>query len=434
MFRRTSHDRSILVLAIPAFVALIAEPLYVLTDTAIVGHISTEALAGLAVAAAILLTVYSMLIFLAYGTTGIVGRLLGSGQQQDAAAQGIQAVWLAIFLGAAATAGIALFSGLLVDLFEPSSLVRRQALTYLRISLVGLIGQLIVMGGTGYLRGLQDTRTPLVVALTGALTNLGLELVLVFVFDLGIAGSAWSTVIAQWLCACAYVRVIFKASSKLQASIWPNFRRLVRYATVGFHLFIRTSALRASFLLAAALAARKGTTELAAHQIGIEVWSLLALGLDSVAIAGQALIAKFLGASEVGTAKAVSRRMIGLSIQIGCVGGAVLLAARSPIAKLFTNDVAVAELAGFLLVFVALTQPLNALVFGIDGILIGAGDLRFLAWAMISTFAGYAGIALATANFGMGWLWACLVALMIFRGGAVWARFTQGGWIRVGAD
>ena len=167
MFRRTSHDRSILVLAIPAFVALIAEPLYVLTDTAIVGHISTEALAGLAVAAAILLTVYSMLIFLAYGTTGIVGRLLGSGQQQDAAAQGIQAVWLAIFLGAAATAGIALFSGLLVDLFEPSSLVRRQALTYLRISLVGLIGQLIVMGGTGYLRGLQDTRTPLVVALEG---------------------------------------------------------------------------------------------------------------------------------------------------------------------------------------------------------------------------------------------------------------------------
>lgn len=434
MFRRTSHDREILVLAVPAFVALIAEPLYVLTDTAIVGHISTEALAGLAVAAAILLTVYYMLIFLAYGTTGIVGRLLGSGREQDAAAQGVQAVWLSIFLGAVVTVALALFSETLVDLFEPSSLVRKEALTYLRISLVGLIGQLIVMSGTGYLRGLQNTRIPLVVALAGAVINLGLELVLVFVFDLGIVGSAWSTVVAQWLCAFAYLRVISKASLRLRASMWPNFPRLVRYASVGFHLFVRTSALRASFLLAAALAARKGTTELAAHQIGIEVWSLLALGLDSVAIAGQALIAKFLGAGEVTTAKAVSRRMIGLSIQVGCLGGAALLIARSSIAQLFTNDVAVAELTAFLFVFAALAQPLNALVFGIDGILIGAGDLRFLAWAMIGSFAAYAGLALSTANLGMGWLWTCLTALMVFRGVAVWARFKHEGWIRVGAN
>ncbi|MDP6901048.1 MAG: MATE family efflux transporter, partial [Acidimicrobiales bacterium] len=211
MFRRTSHDRAILVVALPAFGALIAEPIYVLTDTAIVGHISTEALAGLAVAAAILLTVFSMLIFLAYGTTGIVGRLLGSGQRREAAVQGVQAVWLAIFSGAVVTVGIAFFSGALVDLFEPSALVRKDALTYLRISLVGLVGQLIVMSGTGYLRGLQDTRTPLMVALAGALINLGLELVLVFIFDLGIAGSAWSTVFAQWLCALAYLVVISRA-------------------------------------------------------------------------------------------------------------------------------------------------------------------------------------------------------------------------------
>ena len=174
MFRRTPHDRAILVVALPAFGALIAEPIYVLTDTAIVGHISTEALAGLAVAAAILLTVFSMLIFLAYGTTGIVGRLLGSGQHREAATQGIQAVWLAIFSGAVVTVGVAIWSGALVDLFEPTALVRKEALTYLRISLVGLVGQLIVMSGTGYLRGLQDTRTPLMVAVAGALINLGL--------------------------------------------------------------------------------------------------------------------------------------------------------------------------------------------------------------------------------------------------------------------
>ena len=238
-----------------------------LTDTAIVGHISTEALAGLAVAAAILLTVFSMLIFLAYGTTGIVGRLLGSGQHREAATQGIQAVWLAIFSGAVVTVGVAIWSGALVDLFEPTALVRKEALTYLRISLVGLVGQLIVMSGTGYLRGLQDTRTPLMVAVAGALINLGLELILVFIFDLGIAGSAWSTVVAQWLCALAYLAVIGRASQKLRAPVRPDFQRLFRYARIGFHLFVRTTALRASFLLAAAIAARKGTTQLAAHQI-----------------------------------------------------------------------------------------------------------------------------------------------------------------------
>jgi len=272
------------------------------------------------------------------------------------------------------------------------------------------------------------------VALAGALINLGLELVLVFIFDLGIAGSAWSTVFAQWLCALAYLVVISRASQKLKTSVRPDFRRLFRYARVGFHLFVRTSALRASFLLAAAVAARKGTTQLAAHQISIEVWSLLALGLDSIAIAGQALIAKFLGAGQVETAKAASRRMIGLSVQVGCVGGALLLVARSPIAKLFTNDPGVVELTGFLFVFVALSQPLNALVFGIDGILIGAGDLRFLAWAMVGTFTAFAGLVFSTASLGMGWLWVCLVALMVFRGGAVWCRFKQEGWIRVGAD
>ena len=143
-----------------------------------------------------------------------------------------------------------------MDLFEPTALVRKEALTYLRISLVGLVGQLIVMSGTGYLKGLQDTRTPLMVAVAGALINLGLELILVFIFDLGIAGSAWSTVVAQWLCALAYLAVIGRASQKLRAPVRPDFQRLFRYARIGFHLFVRTTALRASFLLAAAIAAR----------------------------------------------------------------------------------------------------------------------------------------------------------------------------------
>lgn len=428
---KSPHDAEILRLAIPAFGALIAEPLYVLTDTAIVGHLGTDQLAGLAIAAAVLLSAHAILIFLAYGTTGLVGRKLGAGDELGAAVQGVQALWLAIGLGVVTSVGLALAAEPLVSLFNPTDAVRDAALTYLRISLVGLTGLLIVLAGTGYLRGLQDTRTPLVVALGSAAANLILELILVYPLDLGIAGSAWSTVIAQLGSALIYLIVVGRRAMSLGAPLTPDLEALGIYARVGFQLFIRTASLRGSLLLATLLAGRLGTVPLAAHQIGIEIWSLLALALDAVAIAGQALVARLLGAEDRVGARAASKRMVELSVLVGLVFAVVILAVGSLLADVFSNDPAVQDLTTFVLIYVAAMQPINGVVFALDGILIGAGDLTFLAKAMVGAFLVFAVTALGVSSlgWGLGWLWASIVVLMVIRTVPLWRRFTTDLWM-----
>ena len=435
MFRRNRHDRAILTLAVPAFGALVAEPVYVLTDTAIVGHLGTEELAGLAIAAAVLLSAHAAMIFLAYGTTSIVGRLLGAGDHQHAAVQGVQALWLALVLGLLCASGLAAVSGPIIDLFDPVAPVRAHALTYLRVSLIGLPGMLLVLAGTGYLRGMQNTRTPLLVAVISAIANLGIELVLVFALDWGVAGSAWSTVVVQLGSGAIYALSITGHARQLGASLRPHLSSLLTYAKVGAQLFVRTAALRGSLVIAAALAARLGTVDVAAHQIGMEIWSLLALALDAVAIAGQALVAQELGASRVDQAREASRRMIGMSVQVGVLFAVILLLGRTWFPLVFSDDPAVTGLAAFVLLFVALMQPINGVVFALDGILIGAGDLRFLARAMVVAFAIFVamGVAVRATEAGIGWLWAAIAGLMVVRMLPLWHRFRTERWVVVGA-
>jgi putative MATE family efflux protein len=433
MFRRSPHDAEILRLAVPALGALIAEPLYVLTDTAIVGHLGTDELAGVAIAGAVLLTVHALLIFLAYGTTGLVGRKLGAGDIQGAAVQGVQALWLAVVLGIGTSVGLALTGDSLVDLFQPTPAVREAALTYLNLSLFGLTSLLLVLAGTGYLRGQQDTRTPLVVALGSALANLVIELVFVYPLGLGVAGSAWSTVIAQTGAAIIYLFVIGRSAGGVGASLCPHLQSLLVYAGVGARLMVRTAALRGSLLLAAALASRIGTTAVASHQISMEIWGLLALALDAVAIAGQALVARLLGAGDATVARQASQRMIELSVMVGSVFGLLVLIARVWLPAIFSSDPEVQSLTAFLLLFVALMQPMNGVVFALDGILIGAGDLTFLAKAMVIAFAAFVVAALAArwADFGIGWLWAAIWVFMIARAIPLWRRFQTGKWATI---
>ena len=436
MFRRGPYDRPILLLAAPTFGALVSEPVYVLTDTAIVGHLGTDHLAGLAVAAAILLSAHALLLFLAYGTTSLVGRLVGSGDHRAAARQGVQALWLALGLGVATSLVLGLWAGPLVDIFEPTSAVRDHALTYLRISLVGFTGLLVSLAGTGYLRGMQNTTTPLIVAVISALANLVIELVLVFGLGTGIAGSAWSTTIVQLGAGVVFARVIIQAARRNGASPLPDVAGLLASARVGAHLVVRTAALRGSLLLAAALAARRGTGEIAAHQVGMEIWSLLALALDAVAIAGQALVARELGAGRIEPARHAGQRMIGMSIQLGALFALLVLIGRPILPRIFSDDPSVVALTGFVLLFVAVMQPLNGLVFALDGILIGAGDLAFLARAMVAAFAVFctAGLVLASTAAGIGWLWAAIAGLMVLRAAPLWLRFQQGHWAVPGPD
>lgn len=433
---RSPFDRDIARLAIPAVGALAAEPLYILTDTAIVGRLGTPQLGGLAVAATLVLTGYSVFIFLAYGTTGTVARLLGAGQPERAAAQGVQALWLASGIGVALAAlGLACAEPA-VRLMGAGPDVAPFAVTYLRISMVGVPSLMLVLAGTGYLRGLQDTRTPLVVAVVSAVANLVLELVLVFALDTGIAGSAWSTVAAQTGAAAVYVTIIGRHVRRAGVAVKPQRAALAALATVSRDLFIRTAALRASLLVATAVAARTGVVDLGAHQVAFELWSFLALVLDAIAIAGQAMIGRLLGADDADTARAASQRMVEWSVAAGFVFAAVVVMLSGVLPGLFTDDRAVDRLAAFLLLWVAALQPVNAVVFVLDGVLIGAGDLRFLAWAMVAAAVAFAPAAVAVRllDLGIGWLWAAIALLMAARLVFLVARWRGGAWMVVGAE
>ena len=433
---RSPFDRDIARLALPAVGALAAEPLYVLTDTAIVGRLGTPQLGGLAVAATLVLTGYSVFIFLAYGTTGTVARFLGAGQADRAAAQGVQALWLAGGIGVVVAALGLAFAEPAVSLMGAGPDVAGYALTYLRISMVGVPSLLLVLAGTGYLRGLQDTRTPLVVAVASALGNLVVELVLVFGLDLGIAGSAWSTVLAQTGAAAVYVTIVARHVRAAAVPVRPDLVALRALATVSRDLFVRTAALRASLLVATAVATRTGVVDLGAHQVAFELWSFLALVLDAIAIAGQAMVGRLLGAGDGERARAASRRMVEWGITAGLTLGLVVLALAEVLPRLFSDDDEVVRLASFLLLWVAVLQPVNAVVFVLDGVLIGAGDLRFLAWAMTLAAIAFVPVAVAVRllDLGIGWLWAGITLLMVVRLVTLGARWRSGAWAVVGAE
>jgi putative MATE family efflux protein len=428
-------DREILRLAVPALAALAAEPLYVLADTAVVGHIGPEALAGLAVASSILLVGYAIFIFLAYGTTASVARLLGAGDEREAAHQAVQGMWLAALCGAVVAAVTFALSGPLLSLLGATGEVREQAAIYLNISLIGVPAMLVVLAGTGYLRGLQDTRTPLYVALGSAALNLAIELVLIPGLGFGIGASALSTVIAQWLSAAIYVLWVARAVRHHEVPLGPHARTLRRLAVVGRDLFLRTAALRGSLLLATAVATRIGTVDVAAHQIAFEIWSFLALVLDALAIAGQSMIGRFLGAGSATEARAAGRRLLEWGVAAGVALGLAVLVLRPWLPELFTDDAAVAALAGFLLLWVAVLQPVNGVVFVLDGLLIGAGDMGFLAWAMWIAFGVFAAgaVAVLVLGLGIGWLWACLAALMLSRLAVLGLRWRTDHWAVTGA-
>ena len=433
----SGDDREIWRLAWPALGALVAEPLYVLADTAIVGRIGTPQLGGLALAASILLTAHAMFIFLAYGTTAAVARLLGAGEHRRAAHQAVQSIWLALAAGVVlAAAGFVLAPALVNALGGDDPEVLHNALVYLRISLFGLPAMLVVLAGVGYLRGVQDTKRPFAVALGSAVGNFVLEAVLIFGFDQGIGASALSTVVAQTAAAAVFVWWIRQAVGRYDVGLRPDPAIIRRLAVAGWDLLIRTSALRVSLTITVAVAARIGTDDLAAHQIVFEVWTVLALVLDAVAIAGQALIGLALGANQPERARALGRRMIGWGAAVGVLTGAVVLASSPLLPRVFTEDAAVIALAAFLLLHVGFSQPAAGVVFALDGVLIGAGDLRFLAVSMVG--AGVVlvggGLLVVAVGAGIGWLWAVLHAWMGTRLVLMLWRFAGTRWQVTGAD
>jgi putative MATE family efflux protein len=439
-------DREILRLAVPAFLALVAEPVFLLADAAIVGHLGTPQLAGLGIAAAILQTVVGLCVFLAYGTTGSVARRLGAGDRRGALSQGLDGIWLALIIGLLATViGVAL-TPLLADVFGAGPAVTHQATTYLRIAFLGTTPLLLMLATTGILRGLQDTRTPLVVAVAGNLLNIALNLLLVYGARLGIAGSALGSVLAQVASATALLLVVVRVASAEGAPLRPHRAGIRTAAHAAVALVIRTLTLRAALLLtvyAVVLVSTSSSTEaggtgadLATHQLALTMWSFLAFALDAVAIAAQAITGRALGAGDAEGTRALTRRMIQWGLASGVVSGLALAAASPWLGRLFTQDPAVRELLTPVLVVAAVGQPVAGVVFVLDGVLIGAGDGRYLAWAGIAALVGYAPLALMAALVGgsLLWIWVAFAGgFMTARAVVLLLRVRSDAWLVTGA-
>ncbi|MFE1170911.1 MATE family efflux transporter [Streptomyces sp. NPDC058773] len=436
--RRTGrrHDREIIALALPAFGSLVAEPLFVMVDSAVIGHLGTPQLAGLGVAAALLTTAVSVFVFLAYATTAAVARRVGAGDLPAAIRQGMDGIWLALLLGAAVIAAVLPAAPWLVEAFGASGTAAPYATAYLRISALGIPAMLVVLAATGVLRGLQDTRTPLYVAVGGFSVNAALNIGLVYGAGLGIAGSAWGTVLAQCGMAAVYLAVVVRGARRHGATLRPDAAGIRASAQAGVPLLVRTLSLRAVLMIATAVAARLGDAEVAAHQIVLTLWSLLAFALDAIAIAGQAIIGRYLGAGDRDGARAACRRMVQWGIAAGLVLGVLVALARPLFIPLFTADPAVQDPLLSTLLVVAVTQPVSGIVFILDGVLMGAGDGPYLAWAMVVTLALFAPVALTVPLFGGGLvaLWWAMALMMTVRMLTLWLRTRSGRWIVTGAS
>ncbi|CAL9520014.1 MATE family efflux transporter [Streptomyces sp. enrichment culture] len=432
---RRRHDREIVALAVPAFGALVAEPLFVMADSAIVGHLGTAQLAGLGIASALLTTAVSVFVFLAYATTAAVSRRVGAGDLQAAIRQGMDGIWLALLLGAAVIAVVLPTAPSLVELFGASETAAPHAITYLRISSLGIPAMLVVLAATGVLRGLQNTRTPLYVAVAGFVANAVLNVVLVYGAGLGIAGSAWGTVIAQCGMAAVYLWVVIRGARRHGASLRPDAAGIRASAQAGAPLLVRTLSLRAILMITTAMAARLGDADIAAHQIVLSLWSLLAFALDAIAIAGQAIIGRYLGAGDDQGARDACRRMVEWGIAVGVVLGLLVVLSRPVFLPLFTGDSAVMDAALPALVIVAVAQPVCGVVYVLDGVLMGAGDGPYLAWAMLLTLAVFtpAALLVPTVGGGLTALWAAMTLMMAMRLVTLWWRTRSGRWIVTGA-
>ena len=433
-----AQDREILRLAFPAFLALVAEPLFLLSDAAIIGHLGTPELAGLGIAGAVVQTAVGLCIFLAYGTTASVARRIGAGDARGALAQGIDGIWLAVLIGVPTSVVGVASTRWLVSLFGPDPVVADHASTYLRLAFLGVTPLLIMLAATGVLRGLQDTRTPLIVAVGGNVANIVLNLVLVYGLDLGIAGSAIGTDIAQLGSAAALVTVVVRAARREGASLRPDLPGVRRAAHAGVALVIRTVTLRASLLVMTYGAVTLGATATATQQVAMTLWTFLAFTLDAIAIAAQAITGRFLGAGDLELTRQVTERMVRWGLLSGVATGIGLAAAAPFLGPLFSSDPAVHDLLVPVLLVAAVFQPVAGVVFVLDGVLIGAGDGRYLAWAGAAVLAAFTPLAWLSVilpdHDAMLWLWAAFGAGFIGTRAVVLVRRSRGDlWMVPGA-
>lgn len=420
-------DRSILRLAVPALGTLAADPLVSLIDTAFVGRLGKTPLGGLGVATAIFSIAFFMFNFLAYGTTPLVAGAVARNDRKEAGRITGAALSLGLAIGLATMVLLVIVADPLLRLMGAESELLADATVYLRIRVLGMPALLVATVAHGVFRGHQDTRTPLFVAAGIALTNLLLDPLLIFGFDWGLAGAAWATMLAQWAGVAAFVALFIRRRRQFALEFrWPDRRSLRPLVGAGRALIIRSGSLLAAFTLATAVATRQGDEVVAAHQVAIQLWIFLALVVDSLAIAAQALVGLHLE-ERPALARAYSRRLLWWGLAGGLLLLAVMAAGRGVLPGVFTTDPAVVAQVESVYLFIVLMQPLNAIVFVWDGIAIGASEFSFLAASTVAAAGATAMVLLVVQlqGWGLQGVWWSLVVMMLLRFAALaWWHLT----------
>jgi putative MATE family efflux protein len=422
-------------LALPALVILAAEPIYVLIDTAVVGHLGSTPLAALSVGGGVLSLIAWLGTVLAYGTTGRSARQFGAGNRAAAVREGVQASWLAlaagVFTAVVAQFGAGPLAHLLAGGADPA--VAEGAAQWMRVAALGAPGLMLATAGNGWLRGIQDTRRPLSYVVGAFALSAILCPIFVYPLGLGLVGSAAANVVAQTVAGLMFVRALVAERVDLR----PHPRLMGQQLVVARDLILRGLAFQACFLSATAVVARFGTTALAAHQIALQLWLFCALALDAVAIAAQSLVGAELGAGRSTTARDLGRRIAVIGGVCGAALGVVILAGALVIPSWFTKDPAVHAQAMIAWPWFVAMQPLGGIVFALDGVLIGAGDVRYMRnLTLVAALGGFLP-AIWTAHWlqlGLGGVWAGLTLFIVIRLVALLARLRSGRWAIAGAQ
>jgi putative MATE family efflux protein len=430
-------SRTIAGLALPALGVLAAEPLYLLFDIAVVGRLGAVSLAGLAIGGLVLGLVASQLTFLSYGTTARAARYFGAGNRAGALSEGVQATWLGLGLGVLIVMVVQAAAVPVVTAIASDPHIVDEAVPWLRVAIFGAPAILVSLAGNGWMRGVQDTVRPLRYVVTGFVVSAALCPLLVYGWlglpRLELVGSAVANLVGQWLAALLFLRALLieQVPRRIDVAV------LRAQVVMGRDLLVRTLAFQACFVSAAAVAARFGAAAVAAHQVVLQLWSFLALVLDSLAIAAQSLVGAALGAGQLTHAKAVAWRVTVFSTVAAGVLAALFALGSTVVPSLFTDDRGVLDQIGVPWWFLVAQLPVAGIVFALDGVLLGAGDAKFMRNATLaSALLGFLPLTWLSLVFGWGLfgIWAGLSSLMVLRLGFVGWRTLSGRWLVSGTS
>jgi putative MATE family efflux protein len=424
----------LLSLSASAVVVLAAEPLYLLVDTAVVGHLGSAQLAGLGVAGALMALLTVVGTFVEYGTTARAARWYGAGRHDDAVNEGVQASWLAVGIGTVITVlGELLADPLTRLLAGGGGATQHAAEQWFRIAVIGLPGVLLVLAGNGWMRGVQRTKQPVIIVLAANALSAALCPLLVYAAGMGLRGSAVANLVAQAVGGALFLLALQRAATAVR----PQRRVMRAQLVVGRDLIIRALAFQIAFLSAAGVAARMGTAQIAAHQIGLQLWEFTALLLDSFAIAAQSLVGAALGGSDAEAARRMAWQVARWGTYAGVGLGLLYAAGWLVIPELFSSSAPVQHQAHLLWPWFAAMMPAAGLVFALDGVLIGAGDVAFLRTiTLVAGVLAFAPINVAALHWhwGIGGVWAGLTAFILVRLVGMVARTRGSRWVVLGVE